>query len=699
MFRLMLTILLALFVGIPFAIAFDDTVIMPFQGYLADISGNPVADGDYTMVFAIYDDSTMGNALWTETHTVAVTNGGFSVTLGSDEPMVDTTLWEYDSGDADRWIGVTVGTDSEMSPRTRLGSTPYAGVSNGVKGHIRTGIGQVSLPDTAGSQLNFIANNHMTSIGFIVDTSEDHQNIVLNADTGGSSLVLENLADVSFDTTLIYMTVDVTKSSLTLGYDIGDADFDGSLVLASDSSGGSIGYDIGDADKPVFGLFGHQSGGGMIIRYDIGDAEFDTACFLHSGFGGGELNLYDIGDAEHSVLNAGELSFHNGMKALTAGLSSNGLTLKSGAADGYVLTSDATGTGTWQPNTGGGSSCWLCPGNYTYLDDIDDSVGIGTDTPSEKLEVSGKIKATGFDINGSVGTPANISGTSTGYNNPTLLVENTANGCAARFHSGTGSWQSSSYQYAIWAQAFDYSHGVRIDSENGWPLIIQQNGDNACVLAFVDGSGDVFYGNAETNTGSLLNLTKDTLGGYKERCKIEKTGDMMLSGDMDISGTLSKGAGSFKIDHPLDPENKYLYHSFVESPDMMNVYNGNIDLDENGEAKVILPDYFEALNRDFRYQLTCVGEYAPVFIAETINNNKFKIAGGKPGLTVSWQVTGVRIDAFAEANRIKVEVDKPDEEKGKWLHPDIFGLGVEYNMHYKEYENKSGAIDERSDEK
>jgi hypothetical protein len=96
-----------------------------------------------------------------------------------------------------------------------------------------------------------------------------------------------------------------------------------------------------------------------------------------------------------------------------------------------------------------------------------------------------------------------------------------------------------------------------------------------------------------------------------------------------VIGNLSKGGGSFKIDHPLDPANKYLYHSFVESPDMMNVYNGNVVLDANGEAVVVLPDWFEALNRDFRYQLTCIGGFAPVYIAEEIANNQFKIAGGE----------------------------------------------------------------------
>ena len=140
-----------------------------------------------------------------------------------------------------------------------------------------------------------------------------------------------------------------------------------------------------------------------------------------------------------------------------------------------------------------------------------------------------------------------------------------------------------------------------------------------------------------------------------------------------VTGTLSKPAGSFQIDHPLDPENQYLYHSFVESPDMMNVYNGNVMLDAQGEAVVELPDWFEALNRDFRYQLTSIGGFAPVYVAEEIARNRFKIAGGEPGLKVSWQVTGIRQDPYAEQHRIPVEVNKPPEERGTYLHPEIYG--------------------------
>lgn len=148
----------------------------------------------------------------------------------------------------------------------------------------------------------------------------------------------------------------------------------------------------------------------------------------------------------------------------------------------------------------------------------------------------------------------------------------------------------------------------------------------------------------------------------------------LFDGKVDVNGILSKNSGSFKIDHPLDPTNKYLQHSFVESPDMMNVYNGNVVLDADGAATVQMPDWFEALNRDFRYQLTCIGGFAPVYISQEISDDSFAIAGGTPGLKVSWQVTGIRHDPWAEAHRIEVEVDKNELERGYYRNPEVYGL-------------------------
>jgi hypothetical protein len=147
----------------------------------------------------------------------------------------------------------------------------------------------------------------------------------------------------------------------------------------------------------------------------------------------------------------------------------------------------------------------------------------------------------------------------------------------------------------------------------------------------------------------------------------------VFDGDVDVSGILTKGGGAFRIDHPLDPENKYLSHSFLESPDMKNLYDGVVMLDERGEATVALPDWFEALNQDFRYQLTPIGAAFVPFVAAEIAGNQFKIGGGVAGAKVSWQVTGIRHDPFAAANRIQVEEDKPEAAAGTYLHPAAYG--------------------------
>ena len=150
-------------------------------------------------------------------------------------------------------------------------------------------------------------------------------------------------------------------------------------------------------------------------------------------------------------------------------------------------------------------------------------------------------------------------------------------------------------------------------------------------------------------------------------------GFVLMNGDLNVLGNLSKGGGTFQIDHPLDPANKFLYHSFVESPDMMNIYNGNAVTGTDGKVRISLPEYFEALNQDFRYQLTVIGERSDVWVSKKVEQNVFEISTEKPHVEVSWQVTGIRKDAWAMANRVVAEVEKPKEQQGKYLYPQLYG--------------------------
>lgn len=214
--------------------------------------------------------------------------------------------------------------------------------------------------------------------------------------------------------------------------------------------------------------------------------------------------------------------------------------------------------------------------------------------------------------------------------------------------SGTGVYgvadAGSGTTYGVYGQVYSPSGTAiyGINSGSGTGIEGQGNTGIYGLSSVISGNGIVGECNAGPSAYGVWGKSSSGYAGY-------------FSGNVGITGTLSKSAGSFKIDDPIDPTNKFLYHSFVESPDMKNIYDGLIILDDRGEAVVKLPAWFGALNQDFRYQLTAIGAPGPqLYIAQEVQDNQFKIAGGTPGGKVSWQVTGIRHDPYANAHRIPV---------------------------------------------
>ena len=285
------------------------------------------------------------------------------------------------------------------------------------------------------------------------------------------------------------------------------------------------------------------------------------------------------------------------------------------------------------------------------------NLGVGTVGPTEKFQVAGIVHSTSGGYKFPDGTVQTTAATSGG-----TIPDNSIT--SAKIQDGT-------------------IQGVDINTSTTVTVGKLQAGGTTSSNTGIFGKG-TSYGVMSANVYSdkYGNLATSNHGVYGHGGSSGNYAGYFV-GNAYISGTLTKGGGSFKIDHPLDPENKYLYHSFVESPDMMNIYNGNIVLDAKGEATIELPDWFGALNRDFRYQLTAIGAPGPnLYVAQEVSNNRFKIAGGTAGMKVSWQVTGIRQDAFANAHRIPVEEEKKGEERGKYLHPEVFNqsetMGIDY---------------------
>jgi hypothetical protein len=137
----------------------------------------------------------------------------------------------------------------------------------------------------------------------------------------------------------------------------------------------------------------------------------------------------------------------------------------------------------------------------------------------------------------------------------------------------------------------------------------------------------------------------------------------------------ASGAKAFVIDHPTDPENKNLKHFCMESPEVLNLYRGNVTLDANGEAIVELPDYFESINTNFSYNLTPIGAPVNLYIKQKIQDGQFIIAGGNANMEVSWTVYAERNDKYMQAYPEAKEVEVDKRQPGKYLRPELYGQG------------------------
>jgi hypothetical protein len=369
-------------------------------------------------------------------------------------------------------------------------------------------------------------------------------------------------------------------------------------------------------------------------------------------------------------------------------------------AGGNAVNGNGT-TGRIAKWTGVDSANTYTLGNSAIFEDKFAKVGIGTINPTSMLTVQGMIETTlgGYKFpDGTVQTTA-ANGLSSVFHNATLTGNGTNAsplGIAVPLELTANSSESLGFTFK--ATNTGNGSGVEGTSVNGNGIKGRSTNEVA-----IDGTSTNFtgvYGGGPFAGVIGESSSVGVLGGsfFSDAVRGETTSGIAIhghggvqglagkfEGNVEVTGNISKGGGSFKIDHPLDPENKYLYHSFVESPDMKNIYDGNVTTDENGEAIVKLPDYFDTLNKDFRYQLTVIGTFAQAIIYNEIKDNRFVIKTNGANVKVSWQVTGIRQDAFANKNRIPTEELKKKEERGLFLHPEAFGESPEKAIGYKEH--------------
>jgi hypothetical protein len=242
------------------------------------------------------------------------------------------------------------------------------------------------------------------------------------------------------------------------------------------------------------------------------------------------------------------------------------------------------------------------------------------------------------------------------------------------------------YQIDADGSALYIIRGTNSISSNGAGAIFGHATSTTAVTVGVEGDcestqGRGVFGAARNGTGVSIGVYGYTASGNPAGYGVFAGGNLGAS-----------GVKTFRIDHPLDPQNSYLLHYSAEAPEPENMYNGVAALDGAGQVWVQLPDYFEEINKDYRYQLTALDAAMPdLHVAARIQHNRFLIAGGKPGMEVSWEVKAVRNDRWVRKYGAPSEIAKPESERGKYQRPELYGMPAEMGIDYRSPEKAQDA--------
>jgi hypothetical protein len=611
------------------------------SGVLAGINGKPLT-GVVGVTFSLYQDQQGGSPLWLETQNVqAGKTGNYTVALGSTSSQ-GVPADVFATGEA-RWLGVRP-QGQEEQPRAMLVSVPYA-----LKALDAETIGGkpassfMLAPTGRGS--SSASNN--TPPGTITGSgTKNHIPRFTGTTTIGNSDIFEApTGDVGIATTTPSSKLDVNgaggfRDTVTL-FPTGThptLSIKGTAFAVSHTGlvtfvAGQKFPGTGTITGVIAGtdLTGGGSSGNVTLNLDTTKVP--------------QLNTANTFAANQTVIGAVTATSFSGNGASVTNV--NAALLGGVAAGAFAqLAANNTFTGTEFMQNG----AVVGPINNLAAGELSVS------SPSNAfaaLGVAGFTAASGSNLNGGDGTDSfgGSGDTSSGF----------ASGATGVFGEGGGGFNGGSGIFGL------------------------GGGGGPCCIGSVDGDGGFFEGGSNSfNAGDgVLALAGSGLAG-------NFMGTVDVSADLNVSGSKN-----FKIDHPLDPANKYLVHSAVESSERMNIYTGNITTDGQGHATVQLPDWFEVLNTDFRYQLTVIGQFAQAIVARKIANNQFGIRTSAPNVEVSWQVTGVRQDAYAKAHPLVVEQEKETRLRGFYIHPELYGAPAEKQIEWARHPEMMRQAKER----
>ncbi len=627
--------------------------IISYQGYLADVTGKPIADGAQNLTFKLFDNMFTSTPIWSETIEVTTQGGLFDCYLGITQTLDSLKF------DKQYYISVSVGS-VEFSSRRKLSAVPYSIAAqrivapNAKEGYVLTFSDSVSKWMPGGAM----------SYPYSADVSTSGNAFSLKQTGAGAAMTLIKYSEIGKA---------VTSSEKNDG-DVGlkvsynnIAQFCGTNGIVSEiNSANSVAgaFSIFNAETTRPPLYAYTEGKCGVALFQAGNAEGTVAALKIDNISKGNCIYIDN---KNTLCDEPAIQIWNESKGTSLNIFNN----TAGTAGSFYIAGDKSSDDVLIAGTMG-----LGRAGYFYT--------INSNTTASTLAAENIGK--GVAVSGYTESPNNPASQFIVHNTENIhaavaATTNGATGSTAIYGKSNGKSRAGSFE----SNATATEPTVYISSLASTPALNAVTKGSGTAALFSDETGSshisgVMYVQSKLGkiAANFVSTDAETLPAVRiSKGTSSSSIALEVNGSVDVTGTVNSAKLISMIDNPIDPENKYLNHSYVESSEMKNIYDGIAVLDDRGEAVVTLPDWFSAYNKDVRYQLTCIGGWAQVYIAEKVNGNKFKIAGGSQGMEISWQVTGVRNDRFAKAYPMEAVTDKSADEIGKYLNPELYGIGKE----------------------
>jgi trimeric autotransporter adhesin len=713
--------------------------LVRFGGSVKDARGVPLT-GVVGVTFALYSEATGGAPLWLETQNVtADSNGRYTVLLGATRP--EGLPVELFSSEQARWVGAQVAGEAEQ-PRVLLVSAPYAlkardaDTIGGLPPSAfvlaapaaTTGQSSSSLSATAtanGEEPAPAGSSNVTTTGGTANTIP-----LFTTATNIQNSILTQTATTAVNVGGQLTMPAIGTATAKKGFNSQPHDFVASVYSNSNKSAVAQTFQFqaepannnkSTASGTLNLLFGSGSGTPAETGLSINNKGLITFAAGQTFPAAGTIT--GVTTAAGSGLTGGGTSGTLGLSLITTcasgqsllwngsawvcktpggGGSVTSVALSAPSSDFTVTGSPVTSSGTlglnWavpptssdtnnaivkRDSTGSFNASSISGKTLTSTGNafVFGELGVGTVSPRGSLDVyGGALRVTGTDQNG---TAFVSSSAGTAYFSNNFISNGIAVSPTGTVGIGTGSPQA---ELNLNAGGNANADSLLLGNNSSKGLQLRDNG----TAVDLESIGVPLFVNLQTqqrvSIGNYTNPYAPLNVGYLdyegEFVSADFSNDVGVEGDLYVNKDFFVfGTKNFRIDHPLDPTNKYLDHSVIESSEVLNQYSGNAVLDAEGEARVQFPAWFEAINVDFRYQLTAVGAPGPnLYIAEEVKDNAFKIAGGTPGTKVSWQVTARRNDPYMRAHPYVVERDKPKGKRGYYTDPSLYGAPKEQGI-------------------